>query len=190
MCSRSSSDPHKTDGIEMAMTLIGRSLKTPSSDTLLFDRALPLKTPVFRSLAHVARTHGTTVSGRYGERNSQMARPTIRLSVAEGCRTVADPFPQLDCSPEVGAPDKLRLIKRFGVEANGAHHEGPAGIGVTTKKIRQRGASVAGDTCRHSVDGESHGFLGEELRRWATLLGGADGDEKGDGHFLRILEAR
>ena len=51
------------------------------------------------------------------------------------------------------------------------------------------GQPVAGDSDRRAVDAETHGFLGEEHEGLAAGLGGADGDEVGDGDLLGVLEA-
>ena len=49
----------------------------------------------------------------------------------------------------------------------------------------------AGDTIPSALidEGEPHGLLGEEHERRASALGGADGDEEGDGDLLGVLES-
>lgn len=44
-------------------------------------------------------------------------------SVAEGCRAITDPLPQLDCPAESGVGDKRGFVEPLGVEADRADQQ-------------------------------------------------------------------
>ena len=61
---------------------------------------------------------------------------------------------------------------------------------IPGEQIGQRRASVAGDADGDPVEGEPDGFLGLEHQGRPPGFGGADRDQEGHGHLLRVFQAR
>src|SRR4051812_29334243 len=112
-------------------------------------------------------------------------------SVAEGDGGVlADPLPHRHGAAELGAGDERALVQALGLEADRADEVPPARRAVALQQGRQRRAAFAGRPDGDPVERQAHRLLGEEHQRLPALLGGADGDEEGDGDLLGVLESR
>ena len=99
---------------------------------------------------------------------------------------VADPLPHRDgAAPARGLNHRL-VGQTLGVDADGAHEKGSAGLLVPRDEIGQRRAPVAGHTGRHTGEGEPDRLLGEEHQGGAPRLCRADGDEEGYRHLLGV----
>jgi hypothetical protein len=61
---------------------------------------------------------------------------------------------------------------------------------IPGEQIGQRWAAVTGDADGDPLEGEPDGFLGLEHQGRPPGFGGADRDQEGHGHLLRVFQAR
>lgn len=84
-----------------------------------------------------------------------------KWSVTERGGPIADPFPKLNRSTQMGPIDKPGVVERLGVETDGTDQKGATGTRVAVEQISQWRTPVAGDTRCHTVEGEAHGWMGD-----------------------------